>query len=230
MACDLSIIIPVVNEAGQINLTIDRIREQRFEGSIEIIVSDGHPDGTTIKQVKDRKVICITALPGRSVQMNAGASHASGNVLLFLHCDTVLPRNGLQDILQLMKAPFLKAGAFDLTINRAGVSYRVIERSASYRSRLTRIPYGDQAIFIKRAYFFKIGQYHDIPIMEDVDLMRRVKKNQDRIGFLKTSVLTSARRWEKEGLIFCTLRNWFLMALYLCGVSPERLSQWYKNH
>ena len=128
-----------------------------------------------------------------------------------------------------MDDPSIRAGAFDLAINHKGLPYRIIERTASFRSRMTRIPYGDQAIFIESSYFFQIGQYPKISIMEDVVLMQRIKKNKGRIGFINKKTLTSARRWEKEGLIFCTLRNWFLRILFSCGVSPERLAMLYKT-
>jgi hypothetical protein len=99
---------------------------------------------------------------------------------------------------------------------------------ANLRSRLTRIPYGDQAIFIRASYFRSIGGFKEIPIMEDVDLMRRIKRKGWRIVIFQEPVITSARRWEKEGLLFGTLRNWFLMTLFLCGVSPERLARFYR--
>lgn len=230
VSVDLSIILPVINEKDRINTAIERIFEQAFHGSIQIIVVDGDPGGSTIQAVTDERVICLTGLPGRGIQMNAGAAAARGSLLLFLHCDTVLPPNGLNKIAGMMNEPSFDAGAFDLKIAGKKFVYRIIERSASLRSRLTRIPYGDQAIFIRRDYFFLIGQYAQIPIMEDVDLMQRIKKKKGKTGFIDASVLTSARRWEKEGLLFCTLRNWFLVILYLCGVAPVRLVRLYKHH
>lgn len=229
MKPDLSIIIPVINEGQQINSAIDRLHEQLFNGAMEIIVVDGHPGGTTIQDIKRKNVICLTALAGRGNQMNRGASMALGRIFVFLHCDTILPQDGLNDIVLLMDDPSIRAGAFDLAINHKGLPYRIIERTASFRSRMTRIPYGDQAIFIESSYFFQIGQYPKISIMEDVVLMQRIKKNKGRIGFINKKTLTSARRWEKEGLIFCTLRNWFLRILFSCGVSPERLAMLYKT-
>jgi hypothetical protein len=120
------------------------------------------------------------------------------------------------------------AGAFNLAIADSGLAFRIIERVASVRSRLTHIPYGDQAIFIRRDYFQALGGYKDLPIMEDVDLMRRIKRVGGRICIINTAVLTSSRRWRAEGIIICTFRNWAIILLYLCGVSPARLSQWYK--
>ncbi len=229
MRPDLSVIIPVIHEGNRINDALDRLGRQQGCAKMEIIVVDGDPAGSTIQCIKDTSVISLVSPPGRGVQMNQGAARASGRILLFLHCDTFLPENGLSGILKLMEKKQVQAGAFDLCIDKQGLLFRVIEKISSLRSRLTRIPYGDQAVFINQAYFSAIGRFRGIPIMEDVDLMRRIKKDRQPIGFLNTRVLTSARRWEKEGLVRCTLRNWLLLALFLCGVSPEQLSKFYRS-
>ncbi|MFH2091491.1 MAG: TIGR04283 family arsenosugar biosynthesis glycosyltransferase [Pseudomonadota bacterium] len=229
MTTDLSVIIPVINEGRAVNGAIDRLVTAPFNRTMEILVVDGHPDGSTISVINNKDVICLTAAAGRGNQMNQGALVARGRILVFLHCDTCLPEGGLDDIVEMMKSPSLQAGAFDLAIDKKNILFRIIEQTASLRSRISRIPYGDQAIFIKKDYFFLIGQYANIPIMEDVDLMQRIKKNRGRIGFINKKALTSARRWEKEGVLFCTLRNWMLMTLFLCGVAPERLARLYKT-
>jgi GT2 family glycosyltransferase len=118
-------------------------------------------------------------------------------------------------------------GAFDLAIDRAGFMFRIIERVASFRSRLTRVPYGDQAIFIKREPFMEIGGYREIPLMEDMDLMRRIKQAGGKICIIHKRAKTSGRRWLKEGVVRCTLRNWTIRLLYLAGVDPNRLVKWY---
>jgi hypothetical protein len=99
---------------------------------------------------------------------------------------------------------------------------------ASLRSRITRIPFGDQAIFIRKAYFQKLGGFKDIPLMEDLEIMQRIKKKGDKICIIRCKVLTSPRRWEKEGILRCTLRNWLLQVLYFFGVPPYKLAKWYK--
>jgi hypothetical protein len=119
-------------------------------------------------------------------------------------------------------------GAFDMGIDSERKVFRITERYVAWRTRLTRIPFGDQAIFVRRDYFERIGGYRDIPIMEDVDLMRRIRRRGDAICIVPEKVMTSARRWEKDGLVFGTLRNWMLQALYCCGVSPERLARFYR--
>ncbi|MCF6247250.1 MAG: TIGR04283 family arsenosugar biosynthesis glycosyltransferase [Desulfobacula sp.] len=242
MSIDISVIIPVLNEKVQINPAIQRLFEQKTfwtiestgavdqTGTIEIIVVDGSSNGETLDCIKEDGVKAITSKPGRGRQMNAGAAVASGYILLFLHCDTALPKNGLKKILNTMKNVNCDAGAFDLSINADGFAYRLIEKTASLRSRLTRIPYGDQGLFIQKDFFFNIGQFKEIPIMEDVELMQRIKKQKAGLAFIDDSVLTSPRRWEKEGKVYGTLRNWVIITLYLFGVSPERLAGLYKRY
>lgn len=160
--------------------------------------------------------------------MNCGAAKSSGDILIFLHADTRLPMNSLHRIAAVMEDKACIGGAFDLGIDSDHFAFRIIEKMASWRSRLTSIPYGDQAIFIRRDYFQSLGGFKNIPIMEDVELMRRIKHRQGKINILKDKVKTSPRRWETEGVVFCTLRNWFLITLYLLGVKPETLAKFYR--
>jgi rSAM/selenodomain-associated transferase 2 len=160
--------------------------------------------------------------------MNKGAVAATGDILLFLHADTLLPTGAFEKIITIMRTGRYVGGAFDLGIVSDRTSYRIIECAASYRSRLTRIPYGDQAIFIRKDVFMGLGGYREFPIMEDVELMRSIKRSGHRIFIIATKVKTSPRRWEKEGIIYCTVRNWVLMTLYLLGVKPNTLARFYR--
>jgi rSAM/selenodomain-associated transferase 2 len=162
--------------------------------------------------------------------MNAGAAAANGEILIFLHADTRLPEEGFEKVAQVLRGGKYVAGAFDLGIDSDRLVLRYIAASARLRSRLNRIPYGDQAIFMSKTYFDAIGRFREIPIMEDVDLMRRIKKRGDKIFILPDRVRTSPRRWETEGAIYTTLRNQLLVALYYLGVSPEKLAKFYKTH
>ncbi|HOD36361.1 MAG TPA: TIGR04283 family arsenosugar biosynthesis glycosyltransferase [Syntrophales bacterium] len=225
-----SIIIPVLHEGESILSLIDDIRALRPEIPHEIIVVDGGPESDTLEALRERKdVIRLVSPPGRARQMNKGADMAGGEVLLFLHADTRLPPGALGKIRETLGGSDAVGGAFDLGIASGKTSFKFIGRAASLRSRLTRIPYGDQAIFVKKEYFILIGGYRDIPLMEDVDLMQRIKKRGGRIRILKDRVLTSTRRWDKEGILFCTLRNWILSTLYYLGVSPDRLNRFYRQ-
>jgi len=227
MDCKISIIIPVWNEASVINRTLDHIFTLPYGGAVEIIVVDGHPEGKTINEIRQRRVDRMISEKGRANQMNAGARRAGGDVLLFLHADTMLPENALASIAGVIETGRHVGGAFDLGIESERMVFRLIERAASLRSRLTRIPYGDQAIFIRRDYFAEMNGFREIPIMEDMDIMRRIKKRGDAIHIIPARVKTSARRWEKEGILSCTLRNWMMAGLYLLGISPERLCRFY---
>jgi len=227
MKNQISIIIPVFNESRRINATIDHLNHRDWNGDLEIIVVDGNPEGNTVNTITRSNVQKIIGQKGRGSQMNRGAAVAGGNILLFLHADTRLSHDALNQIVAATKQPDVVGGAFDLGINSEKKAFRAIELIASTRSRLTRIPYGDQAIFFKKRFFDHIGGYRDIPIMEDVELMQRVKKAGKKIKFISRKVQTDSRRWEKEGIVYCTLRNWSLRTLYLLGVSPEKLKKFY---
>lgn len=225
-----SIVIPVLNKQDQINTLIEHVHSQDYEGACEIIVADGDPQGRTIKVIRDENVISITSKKGRASQMNAGAELAHGEVLIFLHADTKLPPNALEKISQVLEDAKYVGGAFDLGIDSDSLLLKYIATRTRFRSRLNRIPYGDQAIFIRRSYFDEIGRFKDIPLMEDVELMRRIKKRGDKIFILRDRVKTSARRWEKEGIFYTTLRNRLLVGLYYVGVSPDKLAKYYRRH
>ena len=188
---------------------------------IEIIVVDGAEEKDTLKVIQSNHIIKISSEKGRAKQMNAGASVAKGDILIFLHADTELPIHAFKKIQSFIERKEYVGGAFDLGIKSDKFIFKVIGTLSSLRSRLNRIPFGDQAIFIRREYFNQIGGYKEIPLMEDVELMRRIKKSGKKIWIFYDRVMTSPRRWEKEGVIYCTLRNWTLQALYFLGVSTS---------
>ncbi len=227
MSVTFSVIIPVLHEHAVISETIGRIRSLDHGESAEIIVADGDPAGGTLRAIADRAVRKLLSEPGRGRQLNRGAGAAFGEVLIFLHADTKLPPDALSRIGETLRDETLAGGAFDLAIDSPRRVFRPIERIASIRTRLTRVPYGDQAIFLRRAWFGSLGGFREIPIMEDVDLMRRLKHAGGRIAILPERAVTSARRWEQEGILFTTLRNWSLVILFLCGVDAPRLARWY---
>jgi rSAM/selenodomain-associated transferase 2 len=225
-----SFIIPVLDEASRINELIDRLYRQFPDESFEILVVDGDASESTIQAIKHPEVVKLCSETGRGVQMNAGAKVAQGEILIFLHADTELPSNALNHIRQIMAEKKYVAGAFELSFNSERWVFKLIARAASWRYRLTRLPYGDQAIFMPQEYLFRIGGFAEIPIMEDLDLMRRIKKRKDKIYISKERVKTSARRWEKEGIIYCVLRTWILASLYCLGMSPDKLVKYYHHY
>lgn len=198
-------------------------------GECEIIVVDGHRDRDTITAIRDPDVIGMGSARGRGRQMNAGAAVARGSILLFLHADTYLPPDGLAGITSVMKDARLVGGAFDLSFDSPRAGIRLLARVDSLRARLSRIPFGDQAIFLRRDYFKQIGGFARIPIMEDVEIMRRIKRRRDPIAFLAARVTTSARRLLHEGLVYCVARGGAFLLLFYLGVSPFRLKRVYKD-
>jgi len=225
----ISVIIPVWREQASINRLLGHLLTEQGGFARQLIVVDGEATGTTLSAIADRqRVIGITAAAGRARQMNAGAALAKGELLLFLHADTLLPPGAPENIRRLMAGTGCAAGAFSLGVDSRRWAYRLIAWAASWRSRLSRVPYGDQAIFMRRSYFVELGGFADISLMEDVELMRRIKRRGGRVVILPSSVTTSVRRWERQGIILHTLRNWLLVSLYYLGVPADRLARYYR--
>ena len=221
----ISIVIPVYNEP-KINDTIVELWKQNY-AEFEIIVVDGHQDAITLAMIEDDKVLKIASRPGRAVQMNAGARKASGDILLFLHADSKLPVNGLKMIDQIIKSG-IKAGAFDIWFaSRNWLIREVISRTASFRSRLLGLPYGDQGHFFRKDLFDEMGGYDEIPIMEDIQIMKRLRRLKEKAFIIPHRIITSGRRWEEEGTFFVMLRNPILAGLFFLGVPPEKLIKFY---
>jgi rSAM/selenodomain-associated transferase 2 len=227
MRPSFSVIIPVLHESSIINQTIEHVRRTGSGFEVEIIVVDGDKEGGTINSITHNDVVKIVSPSGRGIQINKGASAAKGDVLLFLHTDTELPEEAFAGISSVIDDREYTGGAFDLGIESGRRIFRMIEKLVFVRTRATRIPYGDQAIFIRRECFETLKGFKDIPIMEDVEFMRRLKKSGYKISIIPLTVKTSSRRWEREGVLYCTLRNWALISLYSVGVKPDKLVKFY---
>ncbi len=228
MVYTFSVIIPVLHESASINRTIGYLRNLGSGEPLEIIVVDGSPEGDTIAAIVDRDVKRLVAGTGRALQMNRGAARAVGHILLFLHADTILPKKAFHHIREALSANAAVAGAFDLGMDSPRLSLKIIAKMASIRSRVTRIPYCDQAQFFRRDCFAALEGFRDMPVMEDVDIMRRIKKSRRTSHIIPQRVRTSPRRWEREGLFRCTLRNWLLISLYYMGARPKTLARYYR--
>jgi rSAM/selenodomain-associated transferase 2 len=222
-----SIIIPVLDESSIINHTVEQIFRMGSGFPVEVIVIDGDKEGKTINVLTNREVITGTSLRGRGRQMNKGASVATGEILVFLHTDTELPEHALRAISSVMDDAKYAGGAFDLGIKSGRSVFRLLEKLVCLRTRITRIPYGDQAIFIRKGVFDSLAGYKEIPLMEDVEFMGRMKRLGYNICIIPQKVRTSPRRWEKEGIVYCTLRNLILQGLYHLGVKPDKLVKFY---
>ena len=160
--------------------------------------------------------------------MNFGARRASGDVLLFLHADTRLPESALRDIDAALSDPRYLGGRFDVELPGAHWMFKMIGALINYRSRATKVGTGDQALFVRRDIFDLIGGYPDIPLMEDIVFCRALKRTGN-IACLRSRVVTSARRWERDGVWRTILRMWMLKLCYFAGVSPSRLKQFYAD-
>lgn len=227
----VSVIVPALHEAATIGQTLAHILRLAGEEKIQVLVADGDPAGSTlaaVQQLGEPRCQGLLAPRGRARQMNAAAAQATGQALLFLHADTRLPDGALDLLTTALR--YCPAGAFDLAIDSPRPSLWLNGLLSSTRSRLTRVPYGDQAHFFRADYFRQLGGYADIPLMEDVEIMRRMARQGDAVAILPARARTSARRWEKEGELRVSLRNWWLMSRYLLGASPHDLVRHYRSH
>ncbi|MEH1897868.1 MAG: TIGR04283 family arsenosugar biosynthesis glycosyltransferase [Nostoc sp.] len=224
-AAKISIIIAAINEARNIKETIATTQSRL---NIEVILVDGGSQDNTVAIAQSLGVKVISSSPGRAVQMNAGAVASGGEILLFLHADTRLPTGFDEMICTALQQPGTVAGAFNLRIDAPLLSLRWVELGVKWRSHFCQMPYGDQAIFLTKESFQQIGGFPELPIMEDFELIRRLKPI-GRIVIIPTPVLTSARRWLQKGVFKTTLLNQLVIIAYLLGVSPERIRSWYRR-
>ncbi len=217
----LSVIIPALNEASNIASAIENV-----VGRAEVIVADGGSIDGTPGAARALGARVVETPPGRGLQMDAGARAATGDVLVFLHADTVLPAGWNKAIEEALSRDGVAAGAFRLRIGSPGAWFRLIELAAALRARLFGLVYGDQAMFVRRDVFLRAGGFNKLPLMEDVDCVKRLRRFGS-VVLLKEAVVTSPRRWARKGALVASLKNSALLALYFMGVSPERLYGWY---
>jgi rSAM/selenodomain-associated transferase 2 len=221
----LTIIIPVLNEAANIEAALRALAPLRVRGAEVIVVDGSSADNTAVlaRPLADR---VVASAPGRAMQMNAGSVIAGGDVLLFLHADTRLPVDADLLVLESLSKSDRVWGRFDVTIDGAHPSLPVVAASMNARSRLTGIATGDQAMFATRRAFNMVGGFPEIALMEDIELSRRLKR-LSRPLCLRERVTTSARRWESRGVIRTILLMWQLRLLYFLGASPDDLARRY---
>ena len=219
----ISVIVPTLNEQSCLAATLDAL--PLACGDELIVVDAGSADGTP--DIARRYTSQVYQGPrGRARQMNHGARQARGDILLFLHADTLLPADGLEAVRQVLQQPGMVGGAFRLRITPATPALRLVAWGTNLRSRFGGLPYGDQALFVARRVFEELGGYDDVPFMEDVRLVQALRR-RGHLTILPQAVATSGRRWQRDGVFFTTARNVVLMILYFCGVQPATLRRWY---
>ncbi|MCB4791567.1 MAG: TIGR04283 family arsenosugar biosynthesis glycosyltransferase [Elusimicrobia bacterium] len=225
MPIKFSVIVPVYKEEAAINDFIANLFQTARSTNFQVIIADGDPKLSTLDSINTGlpNLLKIAAKKGRAAQMNAAASHADGDVLLFLHADTKLPENAFDKITDALKDQQVIAGAFSLKLDSKNLFLRFVSLTASLRSKLTKIPFGDQAIFVRTSYFYEIGGFKNIPLMEDAEFMARIKKNGGKVKVLDSKAVSSARKWHKEGIVYNTIKNHLIRFLYFLGISPQRL-------
>jgi len=222
----VSIIIPALNEAERISLAIDRAWRA---GADEVVVVDGGSDDATRQIATDSRCVVLDSPPGRALQQNAGANAAKGDVLLFLHADNWLAEDAVDEIREVLGDSEVQHGAFRQVIAATGWRFRGLEWGNAWRVRWRGLPYGDQGIFFLREAFLQAGGFPLVPLMEDLILMRAVRRHAwPRL--LPGPLHVDPRRWQRHGVLRQTLRNWWLVTSYDCGASLDRLATYYRRH
>ena len=221
----ISVIIPTLNEKDALPATLASAARTP---QLEVVVADGGSRDGTIQIARDWGCRVISTSPGRARQMNRGAEESQSEYLIFLHADTRLPEKFQDCVRGTLAEPKVAAGAFRLQIEGSRGFLRLIEAGANRRSRYFQMPYGDQAIFLRSELFREVGGYPDLPIMEDFELIRRLRR-RGRIALAPSSALTSGRRWKELGILRTTLLNQIVILAYLAGVQPTRIASWYRR-
>ncbi len=223
----ISIIIPVLNEEATVEQFLTPLTHQCKEHGYELLIVDGGSTDNTVA-IAEHYGRVIHSAKGRATQMNMGAKIAQGDVLLFLHADTLLPHTAFAAIEQVLTSSKVVAGAFRLRFDCDSLPYKLVAFSTNLRSRLSNIFTGDQAYFVRTESFRAVGGYPDQPLMEDLEIIAPLRKIGN-VVLLPQYVTTSARRHQKIGLLRSVLFMWYLRTLYTFGTSPLRLQQMYHD-
>jgi rSAM/selenodomain-associated transferase 2 len=222
----LTIVVPTLNEAERIVACLQKLRKLR-KGGAELIVADGGSTDATVVLAKPWADRVLVGPRGRAKQMNHGASVAAGDVLLFLHADTSLPPDARAALDAALADAKVQWGRFDVQIDGASPLLKQVAALMNLRSRWSGIATGDQAIFVRREAFQRTGGFPDQPLMEDIELSKRLRKLSPP-ACLRQRVITSGRRWERHGVLRTIVLMWMLRALYWVGLPAERLARLYR--
>ena len=221
----ISIIIPTLNES----LLLQRLLcglNKIIDSQVEIIVVDGGSNDNTLEIASKYAHQVFVTEQGRATQMNYGAAFAKGEVLFFLHADSMLTTNAFQKLKEIVKESAYVGGAFRLQIDSNKLLLSIISQVVNLRSRFFHLVYGDQGIFVRKKIFLEVGKFLITPLMEDVEFYGRLRASGKTV-ILNEKILTSARRWEKEGILYATFRNWLLLIMYYMGIPAKQLEKLY---
>ena len=220
----ITAIVPALNEELSLPRTLTRLAQ----ANLEVVVVDGGSSDRTVETSRNLGAMVLTGPRGRARQMNLGASQSRGEILFFLHADSLPPLNAPEMIRFALAGPGIVAGAFLLKIESRDARLKAISWLANFRSQRLGLPYGDQGLFLPRAVFDRLGGFKDLPLMEDVDIIRRLRKTGP-VVMAPAFMSTSARRWEQKGVVANTLGNQWRLIRYFLGQSPEKLMGGYPD-
>jgi rSAM/selenodomain-associated transferase 2/rSAM/selenodomain-associated transferase 1 len=220
----ISVIIPVLNEASN----IDRCIAHAKDAEAEIIVVDGGSTDETVERASRAGVRIVRSWPGRALQQNMGAGVARGQVLLFLHADTRLPKGYVAHVFDALLDPRISVGAFLFTTDLDKPLMKVLEFLTNFRSRYLKLPYGDQALFVRKALFEQAGGFPTVPIAEDLFLVKELSR-RGNVCIVPASAVTSGRRWEKLGVVRTTLINQIILAGLALNISLHTITRLYRR-
>ena len=224
----LSIVIPALNEGGNIKATIDAIKKSAITCPYEIVVVDGGSEDATLDEARQRGAQVIKCERGRGKQLAAGGKQALGAWLLFLHADTELEAGWFQEVEQFTtnNKKLRRAGVFSYKLDNDTPAAGVLEAIVKWRTHTLALPYGDQGLLISHVFYRDLHGYAPIAIMEDVEIVRRIGRN--RLHIFKSHAITSSYKYQRDGYVFRPLKNFLCLVLYFLGFNPQLIAKIYR--
>ncbi len=222
--CNIGVIVPVFNDTGALESLLRQIKD--ISEGLEVVVVDGGESTEARKVCGNYGAVWVSSPRGRGIQMNRGALECRGDILWFVHADGIIHPDSLVAIEGAMNNDATVGGAFSFRLQQRHWYASLLDLGVRLRSRILKLPYGDQAFFVRRSVFEAMGGFKEIPFLEDVEFIRRLR-GYGEVAILSTPIGISSRRWEREGFLYTTIRNWLVTLVYFMGGSPRHLVKWY---